>query len=73
MTIVIIVAVTAGGIALGTIIACLAYHKLCKKGKEINKDMEYAKKVGTEQHNQRADIYKDDEEEVAVYKDGKNG
>ncbi len=46
MTIVIIVAVTAGGIALGTIIACLAYHKLCKKGKEgkeTNKDMEYAK------------------------------
>jgi hypothetical protein len=43
MTIVIIVAVTAGGIALGTIIACLAYHKLCKKGKEVSKDMEYAK------------------------------
>ncbi len=73
MTMVIIVAVTAGGIALGTIIACLVYHKLCKEGKETNKHMEYAKQVGAEQQNQRADLYKNDKEEVAVYKDEKNG
>jgi hypothetical protein len=70
-TIVIIVALTAGGIALGIIIAYLAYHKLSKKGREINKDMEYAKQVGAEQHNKRADLYKDDEEEAAACKNEK--
>jgi hypothetical protein len=43
MNIAIIVTVTAGGIVLGIIIACLAYHKWCKNGKEIKKEIEYTR------------------------------